>query len=97
MLTIHNLSKKFAGNDFYSLRNVNLEINKGEIVGLIGKNGAGKSTLMKIIMRWYDPKVGQVLLSGQDHQTFHRQHLQASFAYVPQVAQLFHKQQKKHR
>ena len=46
---------------------------------------------MKIIMRWYDPKAGQVLLSGQDHQTFHRQHLQASFAYVPQVAQLFHK------
>lgn len=39
MLTIHNLSKKFVGNDFYSLKNVNLEINKGEIVGLMSRMG----------------------------------------------------------
>lgn len=60
MLTIHNLSKKFAGNDFYSLRNVNLEINKGEIVGLIGKNGAGKSTLMKLIAKYLKPTEGEI-------------------------------------
>lgn len=60
MLTIHNLSKKFAGNDFYSLRNVNLEINKGEIVGLIGKNGAGKSTLMKLIAKSLKPTEGKI-------------------------------------
>lgn len=60
MLTIHNLSKKFAGNDFYSLRNVNLEINKGEIVGLIGKNGAGKSTLMKLIAKSLKPTEGEI-------------------------------------
>ena len=60
MLTIHNLSKKFAGNDFYSLKNVNLEINKGEIVGLIGKNGAGKSTLMKLIAKSLKPTEGEI-------------------------------------
>ena len=60
MLTIYNLSKKFAGNDFYSLRNVNLEINKGEIVGLIGKNGAGKSTLMKLIAKSLKPTEGEI-------------------------------------
>ena len=60
MLTIHNLSNKFAGNDFYSLRNVNLEINKGEIVGLIGKNGAGKSTLMKLIAKSLKPTEGEI-------------------------------------
>lgn len=60
MLTIHNLSKKFAGNDFYSLRNVNLEINKGEIVGLIGKNGAGKSTFMKLIAKSLKPTEGEI-------------------------------------
>ena len=42
---------------------------KGRIIGIVGGSGTGKSTLMKIIMRWYDPKGGQVLLSGQDHQT----------------------------
>lgn len=60
MLTIHNLSKKFAGNDFYSLKKVNLEINKGEIVGLIGKNGAGKSTLMKLIAKSLKPTEGEI-------------------------------------
>ncbi|WP_153059295.1 ATP-binding cassette domain-containing protein, partial [Streptococcus suis] len=44
MLKINHLSKQFAGNEFYSLKDVSLEFNKGEIVGLIGKNGAGKST-----------------------------------------------------
>ena len=51
MLKIESISKKFVGNDFYSLKDVNMEINKGEIVGLIGRNGAGKSTLMKLIVR----------------------------------------------
>ncbi len=37
MLKINHLSKQFAGNEFYSLKDVSLEINKGEIVGLIGK------------------------------------------------------------
>ena len=44
MLKIESISKKFVGNDFYSLKDVSMEINKGEIVGLIGRNGAGKST-----------------------------------------------------
>ena len=52
MLKIENLSKKFPGNDFYSLSDVSLEIEKGEIVGLIGKNGAGKSTLMKMMAKY---------------------------------------------
>lgn len=37
MLKIENLSKRFSGNDFYSLKDVNLTINQGDIVGLIGK------------------------------------------------------------
>mgnify|MGYP000523827731 FL=1 len=51
MLKIESISKKFVGNDFYSLKDVSMEINKGEIVGLIGRNGAGKSTLMKLMAK----------------------------------------------
>ena len=66
MLKIENLSKKFTGNDFYSLKDVSLEIKKGEIVGLIGKNGAGKSTLMKLIAKSLKPTSGTITYGGTD-------------------------------
>ncbi|MBM7643358.1 ABC transporter ATP-binding protein [Streptococcus loxodontisalivarius] len=69
MLTIKNLSKQFAGNDFYSLKDVNLEIKKGEIVGLIGKNGAGKSTLMKLMAKSLKPSSGTITYNGVDIHT----------------------------
>ena len=47
LLKISNLSKSFGENTV--LKDINLEIKEGEIVGLVGENGAGKSTLMKII------------------------------------------------
>lgn len=88
---INHLNFDYEGREQGLFQGLSARFEKGRIIGIVGGSGTGKSTLMKIIMRWYDPKAGQVLLSGQDHQTFHRQHLQASFAYVPQVAQLFHK------
>lgn len=66
MLKIEHLSKQFAGNDFYSLKDVSLEIQKGEIVGLIGKNGAGKSTLMKLIAKSQRPTEGKIFYKGVD-------------------------------
>lgn len=66
MLKIENLSKQFKGNDFYSLQDVSMEINKGEIVGLIGKNGAGKSTLMKMMAKSLKPTSGCITYNGVD-------------------------------
>lgn len=66
MLKIENLSKKFPGNDFYSLSDVSLGIEKGEIVGLIGKNGAGKSTLMKMMAKSQKPTSGKISYNGTD-------------------------------
>lgn len=80
MLSIKNLSKQFAGNDFYSLKDVSLDIKKGEIVGLIGKNGAGKSTLMKLMAKSLKPTSGTITYNGQD--IYEKDNLLADFGIM---------------
>jgi lipopolysaccharide transport system ATP-binding protein len=58
-------SSKPGKKEFYALQNINLDIEKGERVGIIGRNGAGKSTLLKILSRITPPTTGSVKLRGR--------------------------------
>jgi ABC-type polysaccharide/polyol phosphate transport system, ATPase component len=51
--------------EFWALRDINLEIKQGDVVGIIGKNGAGKSTLLKIISRITQPTTGKITARGK--------------------------------
>ncbi len=59
-----SIFKKNTYEEFYALRNINLTVNKGEFVGIIGRNGSGKSTLLKLIARVLEPNTGRILVNA---------------------------------
>lgn len=62
--TFRSRKKKEEINGIWALKNINLQINKGDIVGIIGRNGSGKSTLLKIISEVTEPTSGEIIING---------------------------------
>jgi lipopolysaccharide transport system ATP-binding protein len=64
---LKNLSNTNATSDdvFYALKDINFEVKKGEVLGIVGMNGAGKSTLLKVLSRITEPSTGEIELKGR--------------------------------
>ncbi len=65
IISVKDLSKTYASG-FHALKNVNLEINRGEIFALLGPNGAGKTTLISIICGIVNPSEGEIVADGHN-------------------------------
>ncbi len=65
IISVSNLSKTYASG-FEALKNVDLDVRRGEIFGLLGPNGAGKTTLISIICGIVNPTAGAILVDGRD-------------------------------
>ena len=72
-----------------ALRGIDLHIEAGETVALVGETGAGKSTVMKLLARFYDPDQGAVRVDGYDLRTLDLHAFRRQLGYVPQEAFLF--------
>ena len=71
------------------LKNINLHINPGEMIGLVGHSGAGKSTMINLCMRLYDPSLGKITIDGVDIKDIPQEELRSSIGVVFQETYLF--------
>lgn len=72
------------------LHQVDLQVQPGQTVALVGQTGSGKSTLMKLLLRFHEPSAGQVLLDGRDLREFDLRALRRCIGLVSQDVFLFH-------
>jgi len=79
------------GRDSGGLDQISLTIQPGEKVGLIGRSGAGKSTLVKLLLRFYDPESGRILIDGQDITKVTQDSLRMAIGMVQQDSSLLHR------
>jgi len=79
----------YPGNQYASLSNVSLVIKPGEKVGIIGRSGSGKSSLAKLLVGFYQPDSGSVLIDGIDLRQIDVHDLRHNIGYAPQDIHLF--------
>lgn len=82
-----NVSFKYK--DDYVLKNINLKIEKGKTVALVGQSGSGKSTLVDLIPRFYDIEEGEILIDGININEYNLEHLRRLIGFVNQEPILF--------
>ena len=77
------------GNRELTLKDVSLTVRRGEKIAIVGESGSGKTTLAKLLLRFYEPERGDILVNGKDIRDFELAELRKSVAYVDQNTFLF--------
>ncbi|MBX3709195.1 MAG: type I secretion system permease/ATPase [Gammaproteobacteria bacterium] len=89
-IAFKNVSFSYPGQQVPALNNVSFHIKPKEKVGIIGATGSGKSTIIKLIMKFYEPASGNVLIDGFEEHQLDPAELRHFIGYVPQDITLFH-------
>jgi ATP-binding cassette, subfamily B, bacterial MsbA len=88
-IKFENISFKYPGSEHWVLRDVSLDLPKGQTLALVGSSGAGKSTLVDLLPRFYDCLEGRITIDGQDLRDFDMTSLRQSMGIVSQDTFLF--------
>ena len=88
-IELRDMDFSYGGSEANALSGINLTVEPGETVALVGQTGAGKSTLVKLIARFYDATGGQVLVDGTDVRDYDLASYRHQLGIVPQESYLF--------
>ena len=88
-LEFKNVSFKYPFAENYALRNVNLKIENGEHLAVVGRNGSGKTTFIKLMCRLYDVTDGEILINGTDIKEYTRESITGLYSVVFQDFKIF--------
>ncbi|KAJ2333915.1 Transporter of the ATP-binding cassette (ABC), partial [Coemansia sp. RSA 2673] len=89
-IELHDFSMKYGADLGFALKNVNLTINPGEKIGIVGRTGAGKSSLAKVLFRLvHENTSGSILIDGQDISEFGVGDYRPRLGMIPQESSMF--------
>ena len=89
-IVVKNVTYTYPGSEAPALRNLNLEINAGEKVAIVGENGSGKTTFVRLLLGLYRPDSGAILADGIDYRDIEPHLLYNSFSAVMQSYVRYH-------
>ncbi|PXV91046.1 ATP-binding cassette subfamily B protein [Lachnotalea glycerini] len=89
-IEVKNITFRY-GNRKPVLKDVSFTIAKGKKVALVGASGSGKSTIAKLLLKYYEPEAGEILIDGVDINEYSNTSLRQAISYVPQSIELFSK------
>lgn len=84
-----NVSFKYPASDTYALKNVNLKIENGEHLAVVGRNGSGKTTFIKLMCRLYDVTDGEILINGVNIKDYTKESITKLYSVVFQDFKIF--------
>ena len=84
-----NVSFKYPNTESYALQNINLKINNGEHLAVVGRNGSGKTTFIKLMCRLYDVTDGEILINGINIKEYSKESIISLYSVVFQDFKIF--------
>ncbi|XVJ70447.1 MAG: ABC transporter ATP-binding protein [Rhizobacter sp.] len=88
-IVFDNVSFRYPGKEGFALQNIQFDLAAGKTLALVGLSGSGKTTIVKLLMRFYDPTEGRILVNGRDLRDYQQRSVRALMGVVLQDVALF--------